>query len=191
MTLGSAHVIAIVGLWLTSVAGGMGYLFRYQFTPGAAAAAPERWPVHASFVLDARRPTLLLVAHEHCTCTRASLAEMARIMTHLRGEAVGHVVLVSPESDDESSDDLLEQARLIPHTTVHHDATGREADLFGARTSGQAYVYAPDGALRFAGGITPSRAHEGRSEGHRAIEEAILQAISSTAQTPVYGCEIE
>ena len=66
------------------------------------------------------------------------------------------------------------------------------ARRYGAATSGYAVLYAPDGRLAFAGGITAGRGHEGDNAG----EDAILDAINSgpaggcPTRMPVFGCAL-
>src|SRR3954469_8326471 len=90
-----ATVAVIVALtaWIGAVGGGTAALARYQHRAGDAATAPAAWPA-ASAPPHAGRPTLVLVAPPLCPCTRASIAELARIMTRTRGAIDAHVLLV-------------------------------------------------------------------------------------------------
>ena len=87
--------------------------------------------------------------------------------------------------------DTVASAGAIPGVTVAIDERGAEAALFGARTSGHAFLYAADGRLLYSGGLTASRGHEGDSFGTETL--AALLASGSTespATAPVFGCEI-
>jgi hypothetical protein len=60
-------------------------LWNYESTPGVAAATPGRWPADSRIKPDADRATLVMLAHPHCPCTRASIGELARLMTQAQG----------------------------------------------------------------------------------------------------------
>ena len=79
-----------------------------------------------------------------------------------------------------------EGARVV---LVDRDADGVEAARFGAKTSGQALLYAADGRLLFHGGLTPSRGHEGDNEGLRRVT-AILDGKAARDESPVFGCSL-
>ena len=79
----------------------------------------------------------------------------------------------------------------VPFVHLIDDPAGREANRFGARTSGLVALYGHDGRLLFRGGITVSRGHEGDNEGRRALLDLIQGNRSSCPrQTPVFGCPI-
>jgi hypothetical protein len=69
------------------------------------------------------------------------------------------------------------------------DHAGMESARFGATTSGHAVLFDRAGRKLFDGGITPSRGHQGDSEGLRAIELR-LAGIHASARTDVYGCPL-
>src|SRR5215204_4501233 len=72
--------LPVVGvLWLDAAAAGLWVLWRYDNTPGSAAHAPDAWPDLSALARATDRPTLVMLAHPHCTCTRASLGELARL----------------------------------------------------------------------------------------------------------------
>ena len=60
-------------IWLGAATTGLWVLWRYDNTPGKAAAAPGQWPASTTLVRASDRPTLVMLAHPHCTCTRASM----------------------------------------------------------------------------------------------------------------------
>lgn len=71
---------------------------------------------------------------------------------------------------------------------VVNDGDGVEAKRFGAFTSGQALLYDAQGQLRFSGGITDSRGHEGDNAGREAIEAILAGKTATTTLTDVFGC---
>lgn len=71
---------ALAGVWIVCVVGGLSVLWAYDNTPGGAAVSPERWPTETRLARTADRPTLILLAHPQCPCTRTSLAELAEVL---------------------------------------------------------------------------------------------------------------
>jgi hypothetical protein len=134
--------------------------------------------------------------HPHCPCSRATIGELAELMTHCQGRLGTTVLVLQPAgmSDAWVHTDLWSSAAAIPGVTVLADGEGREARRFGAATSGQSLLYSTDGRLLFAGGITESRGHSGDNAGRTAIESLVLgpetRATREHAATPVYGCPL-
>ena len=183
---------AIVTIWLIAVVGGMGALLSYKSTPGTAAEPPARWPIQSSIDPKPGRATLVMLAHPHCPCTRASIHELALLMTRLSGELSATVLFVRPPGADADweATDLLRSATAIPGVTVQVDDDGHEARIFRAQTSGQTVVYDATGRLVFSGGITPSRGHEGDNVGRSAIVTAVTTSASSGVTNAVFGCSL-
>ncbi len=67
-------------VWLAAVISGLAVVWAYENRPGAAATAPARWPADSALTAAADRPTLVFLAHPQCTCTRASLGELAQVL---------------------------------------------------------------------------------------------------------------
>jgi hypothetical protein len=72
--------------------------------------------------------------------------------------------------------------------TLTSDLGGVEAERFQTKTSGQAILYDSAGHLRFNGGITASRGHEGDNVGLDAIADEIMRPGTGAAHAPVFGC---
>jgi hypothetical protein len=183
---------AVVSLWLLLVLSGMFALARYSNAPAAKDPAPDQWPSASGISADPQRPTLVMLAHPHCPCTRASLAELSRLVTRLPGQLSVYVLFIRPrgaEADWESTD-LVERAGQIPGVHVKVDDEGREAALFGARTSGEAILYGKDGRRLFHGGITSARGHEGDNVGSTRIVSLVSGGSTEEAQSAVFGCAL-
>jgi hypothetical protein len=186
--------LALCGvIWLGTVAGGLTALSLYSMTSGAPAEAPHDWPANSGLRLDAQLPTLVMIVHPHCPCSRASLAELNSLMTRLQGRVVAHVLLSTPEGLDEAwaEGPLWQLARIIPDTEVRVDLDGVQADMFGAKTSGQTYLFSTEGELLFSGGITPSRGHQGNSVGRERIIALVTEGTAERHVSDVFGCPIE
>jgi hypothetical protein len=113
-------------------------------------------------------------------------------MTRLQGRLAGYVLFVKPDGmeDDWERTDLWSSAALIDGVTVVGDPGGIEAAHFGAQTSGQVYLYAPDGELLFQGGITPTRSHQGDSVGRHRIIDFVTRRGADRRESDVYGCAL-
>ena len=165
-------------------------LWRYSGTPGRSGQAPEHWPASLPVHLKPGRSTLVMLAHPHCPCTRSSLAELARLTA--RGDADVWVLFLRPEGAKEGWEKtgLWDTAAAIPGVQVLADEDGTAAKAFGAETSGHVLFYDATGTLRFSGGITPARGHEGPSAGGDSILAALLGNAPIQNHTPTFGCPL-
>lgn len=179
-------LLVLVAVWLVTVTGAMVWAFRYKSAPGAVAPAPGDWPSASRVARRAGRPALVLFAHPLCSCTRATLAELARLMATVGSEVDATVLFLVPAgvSADWTNSDLWNRASEIPGVRVAADADGREAERFGARTSGIVFFYDGSGTLRFSGGLTNSRGHEGTSTGFLAIVDLVRHRAGAPPVLP-------
>jgi hypothetical protein len=143
-------------------------------------------------IAAADRPTLVFLAHPQCSCTTASLGELAEALARATTLPKTYVVFLKPSSMPEGWEKtaLWTDAHALPGTTVIRDEDGREAERFGSVTSGQTLLYDADGRLIFSGGITSARGHAGDNAGRAAIVDLLNQSPASTAMTNVYGCSL-
>ena len=184
--------IFATGLWLLLVAGAMTFLAAYSNIPSVAGAAPKRWPSDSQIARDPSRPTLVLLAHPHCPCTKATLRELELLMAQTHGKANAHVVFIRPEglTEDWVKSNLWRTASAIPGVTVDIDNGNAEARRFHVETSGEALLYGHDGRLLFEGGITLSRGHSGDNPGRAAITALLNRGSANERETPVFGCPL-
>lgn len=197
---GQALFPLLVVTWVAAVAFGMKVLLDYQVRPGTAAQAPAAWPAASALPHTAGTPTLVLMAHPRCPCTRATLGELERVVADTHGVLDVDVLFVIPRGFAAAwaHADLWRRAAAIPGVRLIEDPEGREARRFGAFTSGQALLYDAAGQLTFAGGITPGRGHEGDNAGRDAIVASVERRGTPVAprsntqpyETPVYGCAL-
>jgi hypothetical protein len=146
---------------------------------------------------DTTRPTLVMLAHPRCFCTRASLAELGELMARARQRPKAYVVFIKPGGvgKDWENTDLWQIASRIPDVTIVRDDNGFETQRFGAETSGQTLLYDASGRLIFGGGTTGSRGHPGDNLG-RATILALLNREPApfnphgAAASPVFGCPL-
>ena len=178
--------------WLGVIAFCFWTILNHDFAPAAAGTPPVQWPEDSLVSHASGLPTIVLVGHPHCPCTRASLEELAILMARVHNRATADVIFVHPHdfSDDWEKTDLWDSAARIPGVTVWDDLDGVEAARFGAQASGQTMFYAADGTLKFSGGIVPFRGHEGDNLGVSSIFSLVSTGRTSTTRTSVYGCSL-
>ena len=181
-----------IAVWLTAAAGGLWVLWRYDNTPGVSAHAPQRWPAVTSLARATDRSTLVVLAHPHCTCTRATLGELAEAIARARIKPRTFVLFMTPGelSDGWEQTDLWRTAAALPGVTVVRDEDGREAQRFGAVTSGQTLLYDDAGTLLFSGGITGARAHAGDNAGRQSLVALLNRQPAARSGTSVFGCPL-
>ena len=154
--------------------------------------APPAWPAGSALEPARDRHTLVMIAHPQCTCTRASIAELAQLTTRLRERVATYVLFLKPAgaANDWTRTGLWDDAAALDGVTVIADEGGREAARFGALTSGQTYLFDTAGQLLFRGGITPGRAHQGDNVGRERITALVEERDVSRALSAVYGCAL-
>lgn len=175
---------------------GMGLMIHYDTGPGAQGAAPERWPKESAVQPSGLLPQLIMFAHPRCPCTRASIEELARIMTQGAGRVDARVLFYAPEAYDDFwwKTDLFECAMRVHGVDVGIDLNGDEARRFGVMTSGHTVLFDPNGQLLFSGGITESRGHAGDNVGRSVVTShltgraPLVSGAQDCNQCAVYGC---
>ena len=179
-------------LWLAGAVAGLWVLWSYENTPGEAAITQGRWPTETRLARSPGQPTLILLAHPQCTCTRASLAELAEVLGRTRTPPKTYVLFLKPSQffDGWEKTDLWQTASSLPNVTVLRDDDGEEANRFGAVTSGQTLLYTADGELVFSGGITGARGHAGDNAGRAALIALLDHKEPSRRATSVFGCSL-
>lgn len=178
--------------WAAMTIGGLGVLWSYANQPGPATSPPSRWPSHSLIQPANDRATLVMSAHPHCPCTRASIGELALLMAQAKGRVTAYVLFVKPanSSTDWEKTDLWQSAASIPDVKVIVDDDGVESHRFHSLTSGQTALYDVDGNLIFSGGITASRGHSGDNAGRSAIVSLLNDGKAERTVTSVFGCPL-
>jgi hypothetical protein len=190
----SNRVVALaLGLWVGALGSGFTILLKYKSTPGPIDdGRPRGWPVDSRLPKPDQRAALVMFAHPHCPCTRASISELAHLMGSLPDRMTAYVLFLRPSEASAEWDrtDLWRSAASIPGVTVVLDHDGVEARRFHALTSGLTLVYDREGRLLFEGGITPSRGHEGNSFGRQRIISLLTTGNADRTDSPVFGCAL-
>jgi hypothetical protein len=183
-------LVAGLAAWLLTIGTGMGMLWKYADTPGPPADAKAMWPAGASFTRDARGPVLVLFLHPQCPCSRATINELARLLAGAPAPAAIDALVYRPVNADAGWErtDLWDSAAALRGVHVMTDVGGAQARVFGALVSGQTLLYRATGALRFSGGITGARGHEGDNPGRTALTSILAGGHPAALRTPVFGC---
>lgn len=186
-------------VWLSLLTWGLGIalgwfgMTSYSQRPGELLEPPSQWPTDTRLAGSSQRARLLLFAHPHCPCTRATLSELSRLLAGNPDQLECQVVFTRPAgtSTGWETSDLLRTAAAIPGVSTIVDQDGVEAQRFRARTSGVAMLYDSQGQLVFHGGLTAFRGHEGDSLGLAAIRDYLQGETPCTTESNVFGCPLE
>jgi hypothetical protein len=189
---GAIWLSIVTALWLSGAVGGLWVLWAYENRPGVSANSPERWPVETRLARSLQHPTLVLLAHPQCSCTRASIGELAEVLGRARTPTKTYVLFLKPSGffDGWEKTDLWRAASSLPNVTIVRDDDGLEAQRFGAVTSGQTLLYDARGVLLFSGGITSARGHAGDNAGRAALIALLDREEPSHRATSVFGCSL-
>ncbi len=94
-----------------------------------------------------------------------------------------------PGLEPRGSGDLCRAARRLG-AEVRIDVDGSSALELGMLTSGQVLLYDPSGRLRYQGGITSARGHQGDNQGQKTVERILHGEDLPLSKLPVYGCSL-
>lgn len=197
----------LAALWALGLCGGLLAFADYQSNPGARRPAPDTFPADVALPRIPGRACLLLFVHPHCPCTWATRTELGEILSTAGDVADVFVLAVRPDDVPAGWEDtpLVAALATLPGVRVLTDDGGRLAHHFGAETSGDARFYDTRGRLRFVGGITEGRGHEGDNPGHDALDACLAEVASPQdgertgdsppsgeppACSPVFGCAL-
>lgn len=182
---------AAIALWVTAIALGARELWHYSQTPGKLAATPERWPAAAGGGVRGK-PTLVMFLHPECPCSRASVTELSRLMTRMPRDlaVVAYFLQLDGEEWSAKNSVLWKTVSRLPGVRIVPDLHGEMAKVFGAETSGTTLLYDAEGNLRFRGGITSGRGHEGENESEEALISSLREMRAQPTSTNVFGCSL-
>lgn len=185
-------MFAAITLWSGLLVAGMALMASRDSRPGHIGSAPREWPAGTTLACPAGKWSLLVFAHPHCPCTRATLRELEKIVARCEHRLAVHVLFCVPERAPSGFErgDLWRQAESIPGVRVSADLRGVEAQCFGAQTSGDVLLFDEERRLRFHGGITGSRGHEGENRGCSAVLDLIHESQPGRFDAPVFGCSL-
>ena len=181
----------IVAAWVLVISAGIVWTWHYKTTPGVASRPPAAWP--ASAELRRSSMTLVVALHPLCTCSEATISELARLMSSLDEPPAIYALFYDyqPDVRPVSATSLWRRAAAIPGVTPLSDRDGAMAKSFGAETSGDVIAYGSDGRLMFHGGVTAARGHEGDSFGRQRLLAVLRGQTPDRRESPVFGCNLD
>lgn len=189
-----SRALTVTGIvvWLSLVATGMIALSDYSTRPCEPGQVATQWPATTALKLSATKPTVVMLLHPKCVCSKASISELARAFPDGTRRVEFKALFYQPAGRDEDWVRTNHWKRL---TTLDQEAPvvdreGLEAKRFGVQTSGHVLVYTPAGQLVFSGGISNGRGHEGDNPGRQALVAAVNGSETSQRDFAVFGCPI-
>ncbi|MGB7327026.1 MAG: hypothetical protein WBD31_19275 [Rubripirellula sp.] len=184
------HLLLV--LWCLATGAGFIVVERYAHTPAELNHQVSQWPASGQLPTTTEKPTLVMFAHPYCPCTRASMSELARILSKCEEQVTASVVFLEYKGIDKPVTEsvLWTQAKAIPNLHVAVDHQQRISKLFQASSSGETFLFEADGKLAYHGGITLSRGHAGDNAGHDAVVSILAQGTNRPITGPVYGCSL-
>lgn len=181
----------LVAAWAVALGVGVVLVWQAKLRPGALGRDVATWPADTTLPRNSGAPQVIMFAHPRCPCTLASLDELERAMAQSGSEVapviVFNVAAGTPETWAHGAS--WTRAMRIPRARVVIDRDGREAERFGAATSGHVFVFGGDGERVFSGGVTPARGHVGEGPGREGLIAALTdERVAAAHATPVFGC---
>lgn len=175
-----------IAVWLATLSVAINGFMRWDTTPGILAGEPA---VSAPVRTDGQWQ-IVLVAHTECPCTRATFVNLDKLLSRYRGRLVCKVVFCGPGVGSSSTSQNVLIAKRLPNTELEFMSEAEVLSQYRSTTSGQAFLYSPQGELKFRGGLTISRGHEGDSTATNALGEWI-EGRKGCDAFPVYGCPLQ
>jgi hypothetical protein len=178
-------ILIIVVFWIICTGFFYRQMLNFDITPGVASLnPPATWPT------EFHKPTLIVFLHPKCTCSAASLTQIAKLQSRLPDRFQTILVLWQPSNGNSEWANLPQPdfGQLADYKLVL-DKEGRMARKFDAHTSGQSFLYDADGQIRFSGGLTSTRGDSESGPAFSTLAQLIAKQDSSKT-APVFGCSL-
>ena len=194
--LASLKFVASIS-WLAACVLGSYLAMRYDFQPGALGSSQIHWADGSDLQPCMGQMTVLAFLHPRCVCTAATVKQLVCALRQQPQTRLIAVLFVPPEPHDaEAWKDTSYERNLranVPGVRIVFDSGGREAERFGAITSGTLLVYDRQGQEIFRGGITGRRGGEEDNPGLRQFLRALAedQRNGTPSRTSVFGCSLK
>lgn len=186
-----------VTLWLTLVACGLIGMNSYSMTPGRSEFSAQ----HKSPTVSPGHLQLLVFIHPKCPCTAATIHELSGVVSSVKTRiAITAYLYTPPTAPSDWLNTANERAlKKMEGVRIVSDINATEAQRFHVNTSGHLMLFDSHGNLRFSGGITAGRGHEGDNPALSAFRDAVQHASDdhshkplspSFSTAPVFGCSL-
>lgn len=188
MNIGFKNIV-FIGLWCACLMIGLSFLWTQESETGRQGNFPEVWPKKSHLSRIDGLPTLVMFAHPKCPCSEKSISQLSQLLKDIEKKAAVHVVFYKPEEKKDywAKDRLWSKVVRFKNTGVLIDSKKHETTLFDPKTSGQVYLYSPEGRLVFSGGITADSDNDLSMKG---IKEYILEKKMVDKKFSVFGCSL-
>ncbi|MDB5327056.1 MAG: redB [Phycisphaerales bacterium] len=189
-------LVSLISLWATAAVGGMTMLMASTRRPDSAATDRPLWPVDVSLARSQNGvigPTIVVCLHPRCPCSEATLDTLETLLASARNKTAYAIFSMPDQPSAQWTDvELIRRAKSIKGLTVILDAGGQQCAAFGAKSSGQAFLYDTGGRLAFAGGLTPGRGEVGASVGSAFVARVLSDEAWPTevVRSDVFGCAL-
>lgn len=193
-----AGVWTLFAFWTLAVTAGAVALLNHSFDGEQTMHAPSAWPeVLGTFNPEGDALTIVMAAHPQCSCTRASLAQLERLLARFPQQM--HALVCVYQMPGQKAQAVQQSAfwkhlEALPGVEPKLDPEGTITALLGAEVSGSVAAFNRTGTLVFQGGLTASRGHEGPSLAidHLAqLASGHVPEKGAVASAPVFGCRFE
>src|SRR5688572_9434413 len=126
-------LMVVATLWFSAAATGLWVLWGYENQPGRGADSRAQWPSDSGLAHATDRPTLVMLVHPQCVCSRASLTELAEILARAGTVPRTYVLFLKPRgvADGWERTDTWRAAAALPGADVVLDDEGATAARFG------------------------------------------------------------
>lgn len=177
-------------IWIGLVMGGLWSLENFSGSAGKSTRAPASLPLESRLVSKSGKPLFLVFIHPKCSCSHATYIELKKLKPYLQGVEVKVIFnLFDQQSTDWSKTDLWEKFSSLPDVEMVIDSKSRETKIYQVTTSGHAFLYDEKLRLVFSGGLTPSRGHEGQTNGQIFVKSWLKNRSSQSFIEKVFGCD--
>ena len=185
-------VTGLLFLWVLIIMGCTYQLLAYDYTPGKDKNLPTAWVNSIGLKLEPDGYTLLMLVHPKCSCSRASIGELAKLAARFPKLLHPKILFVTPSemgSEWKETENWI-AASEIPGVEMIRDIDGERARKLSVRTSGFTLLYNHTGKMIFSGGITAARGHWGDNAGTQAISDLVSGKSPETKSTAAFGCNL-
>lgn len=169
----------------------------YSKQPGPEGKITVTWPQNSTLYRNPENSTLVMTVHAGCSCSRASIEELAKIMKKAGSSLTAHVLMLPTGNGNEQENEVKKtyvwkRGLETRGVSMHIDKEAKETKNFGALVSGTVMLFSKSGNLVFHGGITPQRGHQGDNFGEDFIVKFLEKKFlaDQAHKSPVFGCHL-
>ncbi len=177
--------------WLLLLPAAICVQLRYDSLPGIAAVPKTAWPAASKIKYSTITNTLVMVLHPRCPCSRASVQQVASMMnTTNPPKCIFLFYTPSIFAKGWEKTDIWNQASEIPDSVLISDIDGRETKTSEHPHPDRPTFFDRQGFLRYSGGLTEGRGHQGECRNLEAAIKALNDSHKPTTFGAVYGCPV-